>query len=422
MSEQSKMIENLHEQGRRARKAAALMAMTGSLPRERGLGAIAKKLRERTDEVLAANKKDIDAAQENNLSAAMVDRLLLTESRIEGIATAVLEVAALPDPIGIIAGGGTRPNGMRVVKTKVPLGVIGMIYESRPNVTVDAASLCLKAGNACLLRGGKEAIHSNTALVLLMQEALAEFDLPRDAVQLVTDTTRDSATAMMKMNGLIDVLIPRGSIGLINTVVQQSTLPVIQTGAGNCHVFVDATANLAMAADIVFNAKTNRPSTCNAAETLLVHKDIAKVFLPMAKHLLDQKNVELRGCPETCAILGDNVQPVTDEDYATEFLDYILAVRVVDSVEQAVEHIAFYTTNHSESIVTESYSNAEYFTMHIDAAAVYVNVSTRFTDGGEFGEGAEIGISNQKLHARGPLGLRQLTTDKYIVYGNGQLR
>ena len=310
---------------------------------------------------------------------------------------------------------------MRVLRTKVPLGVIGMIYESRPNVTVDAASLCIKSGNACILRGGKEAIHSNTIFAEIMRDAIQSVGLPRDAVQLVTDTTHDSANAMMRLYGYIDVLIPRGSARLIDAVVKNSIVPVIETGTGNCHVYVDESANLEMAADIIFNAKTSRPSVCNAAESLLVHRAVAAEFLPMAKAKLDTKNVELRGCPETCAILP-GINAATEDDYYTEYLDYILSVKVVGSVTEAIEHITKYGTHHSEAIVTESYAAAETFMQQVDAAAVYVNASTRFTDGAEFGMGAEMGISNQKLHARGPIGLKELTTTKYQIYGTGQIR
>ena len=373
--------------------------------------------------ILKANGMDVEAAAAAGTPQAMLDRLSLSETRIKGMADGVREVMALTDPVGETVEGFRRPNGLRIQKVRVPMGVIGIIYEARPNVTSDAAALCLKAGNAVILRGGREAIRSNTAVAEAIREGLIQGGLPADAVQLVTDTSRETATAMMRMNGMIDVLIPRGGAGLIRSVVENATVPVIETGTGNCHVYVDKDADIAMAAAIAVNAKTSRPSVCNAAETLLVHQDIAPRALPVIAAGLREKNVTLRCCGRSAAILaGTPCEKAEEQDWGTEYLDYIMAVRVVDSLEEAVAHIAAYGTGHSECIVTDSYAAAEQFTAQVDAAAVYVNASTRFTDGGEFGMGAEIGISTQKLHARGPMGLRELTTVKYIIRGDGQIR
>ena len=352
----------------------------------------------------------------------MQDRLRLTEERVKAIADDIGNVIKLDDPVGTADSGSVRPNGMRITKIRVPLGVIGIIYESRPNVTVDAAVLCLKTGNVVILRGGKEAYNSNKCLCGIMREAISQVGLPADAVQFVDDTTREVTTQMMKCSDYLDVLIPRGGGGLIRAVKENATVPVIETGVGNCHVFVDETADIEMAVNIVDNGKTQRPSVCNAVESLLVHEKIAEKALPAIKAKLDGHNVEIRGCEKTAAILGGCVVPAAEEDYATEFLDYIIAVKVVSDIDEAIDHINKYTTGHSECIVTNSLSNAERFENEIDAAAVYVNVSTRFTDGGMFGFGAEIGISTQKLHARGPMGLRELTSMKYLITGNGQIR
>ena len=328
----------------------------------------------------------------------------------------------LEDPVGEILEGSVRPNGMRITKVRVPLGVAGIIYESRPNVTVDAAALCIKSGNAAILRGGKEAIHSNMVLMELMQQALKECGFAGETVQLVGDTSREVAAEMMRANDYIDVLIPRGGAGLIQAIVKNATVPVIETGTGNCHLYVDETAELSMAVSIADNGKTQRPSVCNALETCLVHQSAAKEFLPMLAEAFEAHQVEIRGCDRTREILGAGVMLATEEDYATEFLDYIMSVKVVDSIEEAIEHIRKYSTGHSECIVTSNYSHAEQFQKEVDSACVYVNCSTRFTDGGEFGLGAEIGISTQKLHVRGPMGLRELTTQKYLINGNGQIR
>lgn len=411
----------LDEMGRRAREAARALAAAGS--RKNGaLLAMADALEKNTDEILGANALDLADAEKGGMGAVMLDRLALSRERVRAMAQGVRAVAAQTDPIGTVVSGEVRPNGLKIEKVRVPLGVIGMIYESRPNVTADAAALCLKAGNAVVLRGGKEAIRSNTAIAEAMRAAAGEAGLPEDCIQLVTDTDRSSAVGMMHMTGFLDVLIPRGGAGLIRSVVENSRVPVIETGSGNCHVYVDASADAGMAADIVYNAKTSRPSVCNAIETVLVHKDIAEKALPAMKKRLDEKHVEIRGCERTRAILGEDVVPATEEDWETEFLDYILAVKVVDSLDEAIAHIARYSTGHSEAIVTNSYENARKFTALVDSAAVYVNASTRFTDGGEFGLGAEIGISTQKLHARGPMGVNELTSFKYIISGNGQIR
>lgn len=408
--------------GEKAKTAARMLGTADSARKNRALEAMAAALLARADEILAANALDMEEGAANGMRDSLRDRLRLTPERIAGMADGIRQVAALADPIGEIIEGSVRPNGMKIRRVRVPLGVVGIIYEARPNVTSDAAAICLKAGNACILRGGREALHSNVAIAEVLREAVASAGLPADCVQLVSDPSRRVAAQMMRLNGYIDVLIPRGGAGLIKAVVENATVPVIETGVGNCHVYVDRTADIDMAANIILNAKTSRPSVCNAIETILVHRDIAETALPAIKARLDEKGVELRGCDRTAAILGDCVVPVTEQDYATEFLDYILACRVVDSLDDALAHIAQYSTGHSECIVTSDYQNAQKFTASVDSAAVYVNCSTRFTDGGEFGLGAEIGISTQKLHARGPMGIRQLTSTKFIIEGDGQIR
>jgi glutamate-5-semialdehyde dehydrogenase len=412
-------IETLGKNAKACKKA---MASALTVQKNAALSDMAKALLGDADALLAANEKDLAAAADHGMSAAMQDRLRLTPDRIKAMSSALEELVGLEDPVGAADGGTVRPNGMRVTKVRVPLGVIGIIYESRPNVTADAAALCLKSGNCVILRGGKEAYHSNKALCELIRGALERASLPRDAVQFVDDTSREVTTALMKCREYVDLLIPRGGAGLIKAVVENAAMPVIETGVGNCHVFVDASADIDMAASIVNNSKTRRPSVCNAAETLLVHKDIAPAALPAIKKLLDAHAVELRGCPETARILGGCVVAATEEDYYTEFLDYILAVKVVPDVGAAIAHIETYSSSHSECIVTNSLINAERFRAEIDSAAVYVNVSTAFTDGGMFGLGAEIGISTQKMHARGPMGLSALTSVKYVIEGNGQIR
>ncbi len=403
-------------------KNSARFLMTAGSKKDDALKAIADSLKENAHTIIKANNIDIENGKNAGLTASLLDRLALTQERINSMADGVLQVAALPDPIGTVLEGRTLKNGLRIEKVRVPMGVIGIIYEARPNVTSDAAALCLKAGSAVILRGGKEAINSNKAIADIMRNAIEKTGFPRDCIALVEDTSRQSATQLMQLSEYLDVLIPRGGAGLIKSVVENAKVPVIETGVGNCHVYVDKSADLEMAANIIFNAKTSRPSVCNAIETVLVHKDIAKEALPRIKAELDKKNVEIRGCKITKSILGECVVPATDNDYAIEFLDYIIAVKVVDSLDDALSHIAKYSTGHSESIITSDYNSANRFTGCVDSAAVYVNASTRFTDGGEFGLGAEIGISTQKLHARGPMGLNELTSSKFIIHGNGQIR
>ena len=412
----------IDELGQKAVQAKRRIASASTGEKNAVLIKIAQILRENTDFILEENEKDIADARQNGITETMVDRLRLTEERIEGIADACLQLVNLEDPVGEVLEGSVRPNGMRITKVRVPLGVAGIIYESRPNVTVDAAALCIKSGNAAVLRGGKEAIHSNKVLMELMQQALRECGFAGETVQLVEDTSREVATEMMRANEYIDVLIPRGGAGLIQAIVKNATVPVIETGTGNCHLFVDETADLAMAVSIADNGKTQRPSVCNALETCLVHSGIAKKFLPELAKAFEAHQVEIRGCERTKEILGESVVPAAEEDYATEFLDYIMSIKVVDSIDEAIEHIRKYSTGHSECIVTNDYNHAEQFQKEVDSACVYVNCSTRFTDGGEFGLGAEIGISTQKLHVRGPMGLKELTTQKYLINGTGQIR
>lgn len=412
----------MEELGKKAKQASYVSANAGTVKKNQALHAIADTLTQNIAQILEANQKDMENAAANGMTAAMQDRLKLTAERIENIANAVQKVIALEDPVGEEIKGWVRPNGLRIRQVRVPMGVIGIIFESRPNVTVDAAVLCLKAGNAVILRGGKEAIHSNLCLVQLMQKAIEQVGLPAELVQLVEKTDRETAAEMMRLNGYLDVLIPRGGAGLIQAVVRQATVPVIETGAGNCHVYIDESAEPEMAVSIADNAKTQRPSVCNAIETLLIHRRIAESILPQIKKAFDQHEVIIHGCEETQRILGDCVIPATEEDYFKEYGNYEIAVRIVDSVEEAVAHIQKYSTSHSESIITQDMQNAEYFLNHVNSAAVYVNASTRFTDGEEFGFGAEIGISTQKLHARGPMGLLALTTLQYRITGTGQIR
>jgi glutamate-5-semialdehyde dehydrogenase len=413
--------KELEIKGQKAKKAATFLRTASTAAKDKVLLKAADLLLEKQKEILRANALDLEEARKNNIKGAFLERLVLDEKRIAGMAEGLQEVAALHDPVGEVISMVRRPNGLMIGKQRVPIGVIGIIYESRPNVTVDAFGLCLKTGNASLLRGGKEAKHSNQAIRALLQEALETSGFPAEAVQVVEDTTRESARAMMRLNQYLDLLIPRGGAGLIRSVVENSSVPVIETGVGNCHVYVDADADLAKAVAITVNAKTHRPGVCNAAESLLVHKEIADTFLPQVCRALEEKGVEIRG-DHTVRRLWPSAKEATEEDWATEYLDLILAVRTVETLDEAIEHIATYGTGHSESIVTENYTHAQAFLNRIDAAAVYVNASTRFTDGYEFGFGAEIGISTQKLHARGPMGLTELTTTKYIIYGNGQIR
>ncbi len=408
--------------GLRAKEASREIAAADSGKKNLALKLIAEQLCEKKRDIIAVNRGDVKKAEAKGLKSSLADRLYLNEKRIEGIAEGVLQVISLTDPVGEIVSGETRPNGLRVRKIRVPLGVVGIIYESRPNVTVDAAALCLKSGNAAILRGGGDALDTNVFLAEIMRSCLEKAGLPADCIQLLSDTSREAANAMMKAHGYIDVLIPRGGAGLIRACVENSTVPVIETGVGNCHIYVDSAASIPMAIDIIDNAKTQRPGVCNACETVLLHRDIAEEILPKLKKRLDAHKVEIRGCEITKMILGDCVVPASEEDWATEYLDYILAVKVVDNIYDAINHIRKYSTGHSECIVTDSLPAAEEFQRSIDAAAVYVNASTRFTDGFELGLGAEIGISTAKLHARGPMGLKELTTVKYLINGNGQIR
>ena len=407
--------------GINARKTQAFLAQVESEDKNRALEAIAKALVNNAQRIIAANKKDLENGRANGLNAGLLDRLMLDESRIKGIADGVLQVAALSEPCGKSIYEYEKENGLKIKKITVPLGVIGIIYEARPNVTADAAALCLKSGNAVILRGGKEAINSNLEITRVMQEALEESGFPKEVIQLVEDTSRESANEMMAMREYLDCLIPRGGKGLIKAVVENSKVPVIETGSGNCHIFVDESADIEMAANIIFNAKTQRISVCNACESLVIHSKIINEALPVIKARLDEKNVEIRG-DERAKAACPEIKEATNEDFFTEYLDYIISVKTVDSVDEAIEHINAHSTGHSEAIITENKENAQKFMKCIDSSSVYVNASTRFTDGGEFGLGAEIGISTQKLHARGPMGIEQLTSTKYLIYGDGQIR
>lgn len=408
--------------GQQAQSAKTDIALASTDMKNDALLEIAYILRNSKADIMVANAEDMENGRIRKMSEAMLDRLALNEERIESMAAACENLANYPDPVGEVIDGSTRPNGMRIERIRVPIGVVGIIYEARPNVTVDAAILCIKSGNAVILRGGKEAINSNKCLADLMRTAVRRSGFDPNIIQLVEDTDRGIAKDMMTADRYIDVLVPRGGAQLIQAVIQTATIPVIETGTGNCHVYVDSSADLKIAVDIVDNGKTQRPSVCNAVETCLVHRDVADIFLPKLKKRLDEHNVEIRGCELTQQILGSCVVPADEEDYATEFLDYIISIKVVDDLAEAIGHIQTYSTGHSECIVTESLFAAEEFKKRIDAAAVYVNVSTRFTDGEMFGMGAELGISTQKLHARGPMGLRELTTTKYLITGNGQIR
>lgn len=404
-----------------AKKAASEAAKLGTEDKNRGLHAVAEELIAQQEMILEENTKDLEAAREKGIKQSLIDRLALTEKRIADMAEGLRQIAALEDPIGEVLYMKTRPNGLRIGQKRVPLGVVGIIYESRPNVTADAFGLCFKTGNAVILRGGSDAIHSNQAIVRAIKAGLRKAKLCQDLVVLVEDTSRDVVNEMMKMHGWIDVLIPRGGAGLIANVVQNSTVPVIETGTGNCHIYVDANADIQMAAEIIENAKTQRMGVCNACESLVIHGDIASEALPQIVKKLKDHDVEIRGDERAMAI-SEEIVPASEEDWGTEYLDAIISVKIVDSIDEAIAHINKYNTGHSESIITNDYNNALKFQDEIDAAAVYVNASTRFTDGFEFGFGAEIGISTQKLHARGPMGLEALTTTKYIIFGNGQIR
>lgn len=412
------MLDSL---GIKAKKAAGILTTADTEIKNKALLAIGKALVDHADVIISANHIDIENGKKNGLNAGLIDRLMLDEERIKGIADGCAQVAALEDPCGRVLETVERPNGLVIKKVSCPMGVIGIIYEARPNVTADAAALCLKSGNAVILRGGKEAIESNKAIADIMRNAVESAGLPADAIQLVSDTSRESSTALMRMKDYLDCLIPRGSKNLIKAVVENSTVPVIETGSGNCHVYVDKCADIEMAAEIIFNAKTQRISVCNACESLVIHSDILEKALPAIKEKLDEKQVVIKGDERARAVCPD-IEAADEADFATEYLDYIISVKTVDSLDEAIEHINKNSTGHSESIITEDSDRATAFMNRVDSSSVYHNASTRFTDGGEFGLGAEIGISTQKLHARGPMGLRELTTTKYLIFGNGQVR
>ena len=415
------MEKEITAKAKAAKEAARKLAYIPTDVKNNALLAMAGALRKQCEYILEENTKDVEAGREKGLSRSLIDRLLLTRDRVEDMARGLEMLSSLADPVGEMDAMWTRPNGLQVGRIRVPMGVVGIIYEARPNVTVDAAGLCLKSGNAVVLRGGSEAVNSNRAVARVIADAAEDAGMPEGAVQLIENTDRAAVNVMLKLNQYLDVLIPRGGAGLIQTVVQNATVPVIETGVGNCHVYVDSEANLDMAQNITINAKCQRPGVCNAIESLLVHRDVAADFLPGTLQRLKESGVEVRGCEETRKIVSW-VNPATEDDYAAEFLDFIIAVKVVDDIDEAMEHIYKYGTGHSECIVTDSYSKGRRFQREVDAAAVYINASTRFTDGGMFGFGAEIGISTQKLHARGPMGLKELTTIKYVVFGEGQIR
>ena len=415
------MVVDLIEMGQAARKAARVLNTLGVTEKNRGLLAAAEALLANEELLIQENARDMEAGRKKQMSQGLLDRLLLTHDRIQGMADGLRQIVALEDPVGEVLSMKKRPNGLVIGKKRVPFGVIGIIYESRPNVTADAFGLCFKTGNAVILKGGSDAIHSNLAIASVIREALKAASLPEDAIQLIGDTSRETATAMMKLNGYIDVLIPRGGAGLIRTVVQNSTVPVIETGTGNCHIYVDETADLDMALKIIINAKTQRVGVCNACESIILHEAVLDAFTGKLEEALKEHHVEVRADEAVCDRMESAVK-ATQEDWGTEYLDYIVSIKTVSGIEEAIAHINQYNTGHSEAIITRDYDHAQKFLDEVDAAAVYVNASTRFTDGGEFGFGAEIGISTQKLHARGPMGLNELTTTKYIIYGNGQVR
>ncbi|EEH99354.1 glutamate-5-semialdehyde dehydrogenase [Clostridium tertium] len=412
---------SIYELGKRAKEASYDLGIASTTEKNKALELMANALINNTNEIIKANKEDLDRAVQKGTSKAMLDRLSLNESRIEDMAKGLRELIALEDPIGEVIEMWKRPNGLQIGKQRVAMGVIGIIYEARPNVTCDAAGLCLKTGNAVILRGGSEAINSNKAIVKILANAIKEAGLPEFSIQLVEDTSRETALEMMKLNEYIDVLIPRGGAGLIQTVVKNATVPVIETGVGNCHIYVDEDCDFDMARDIIINAKTSRPAVCNAAEKMIINENIANDFLPIIVKALREKDVEIRGDEKVKSLIND-VKEASEDDWSKEYLDYIIGAKIVKSVDEAINHINKYGSGHSEAIVTNSYKNSQKFLNKVNAAAVYVNASTRFTDGSEFGFGAEIGISTQKLHARGPMGLKELTTIKYIIYGNGQVR
>lgn len=414
-------MSSLISLGKKAKEASYILGNLSSKDKNDALYAMADFLIENSKVIIEANKKDLETSRIKGTSESMLDRLALNEARIEGMANGLRQVAALEDPVGEVLGMWTRPNGLQIGKKRVPMGVIGIIYEARPNVTSDAAGLCFKSGNAVLLRGGSEAINSNKAIAEALREGLKSVGLVEDAVQLVEDTSREVATEMMKLNDYIDVLIPRGGAGLIKAVVNNATVPVIETGTGNCHIYVDEDCDFEMAKNIIINAKTSRPSVCNAAEKLLINEKIAGKFMPIIFEVLRENDVEIRG-DESLKALDDSVILASEEEWYNEYLDYTIGVKIIKDIDEAINHINKFGSGHSEAIVTKSYEASQIFLQKVNAAAVYVNASTRFTDGEEFGFGAEIGISTQKLHARGPMGLKELTTIKYIIFGNGQIR
>lgn len=411
----------LEELGQKAKKASTILNIATQDSKNNGLLQVSRALIENCEEILKANELDVIAAKENGMMESLVDRLKLTSERVKDMAKGLTNIIALQDPVGEVISMITRPNGLMIGCKRVPLGVIGIIYESRPNVTADAFGLCFKTGNAVILRGGSDAIYSNKIIVSIIRDALKEAGLPEDSVQLLEDTSRETAKAFMKLNKYVDVLIPRGGEGLIRSVIENSTIPVIETGTGNCHIYVDEFADFNMALSIIDNAKNQRLGVCNACESLIIHEKIAEEFIPLVYERLTQTGVEIRSCDRGRAVVKE-MTPAADEDFYKEYLDKIISLKVVDSIEEAISHINAHNTGHSESIITKDYANSLKFLNEVDAAAVYVNASTRFTDGGEFGFGAEIGISTQKLHARGPMGLVALTTTKYIIFGNGQIR
>ncbi len=415
------MTDILEILGQQAKEASYQVQKLSSDQKNKALHLSAENLIQWTDKILAANAEDVENARNNQMSPGLVDRLMLTRERIEGMADGLLQVEQLEDPIGEVISMKKRPNGLLIGQKRVPLGVIGIIYEARPNVTSDAFALCFKTGNAVILKGGSDAIHSNMVIVECLRDALRKASVPENALQLIEDTSRETAERFMKLDQYVDVLIPRGGAGLIRAVVRNSTIPVIETGTGNCHIYVDETADLSMAVSIIMNAKTQRVGVCNACESILIHEKVKERFLPVLAEKLKEKNVEIRADQEGLALMPGAV-PAVEEDWGREYLDYIVSLKVVSGIDEAITHINRYNTGHSEAIITNDYSNAQRFLNEVDAAAVYVNASTRFTDGNEFGFGAEIGISTQKLHARGPMGLLALTTTKYIIYGNGQVR
>ncbi len=414
-------MTNLMEMGKKAQNAKYFLQTATTEQKNQALQQVADSLEKETEKLLQANVLDIEQGEKNGMHPGLLDRLRLTEDRIQAMAEGLRQIATLPDCIGEVMEQFDRPNGLQIEKRRVPMGVIGIIYESRPNVTADAFGLCFKTGNAVILKGGSDAIHSNVAIVEVLRAALKDCGITEDAIQLIADTDRKVTAEFMKMNDYVDVLIPRGGAGLIRSVLENSTIPVIETGTGNCHVYVDKEADLNMAVEIIFNAKTQRIGVCNACESLVVHREVREAFLPKLSEKLKEKQVELRGDEATCEILPECI-PAKEEDYGKEYLDYILSIKTVDSVEEAIAHINRYSTRHSECIITANEESAEKFLSGVDAACVYVNASTRFTDGFEFGFGAEIGISTQKLHARGPMGLKELTSYKYTIKGNGQIR